>query len=640
MASKVKVPKVNVIDFETDGIKRRPEYPPKPRSVSIQLIGQKKPTFYAWGHPSGNNCDEALPRAIITDLVRKTNEPLLFQNANFDVDVMQTHWDVGPIDWERIHDTLYLLFLYDPHARELKLKPMAEKHLGMAPEEQDAVKDWILKHKRELEDQFGAFTPKEFGMHIANTPAEIVGPYANGDVTRTINMFNFLYPLIVEDGMLPAYNRERELMPIMLENERFGTRLDMSGLRRDIKIYTEAQMQADIWLRKRLKAPNLDLEKDRQIADALEAAGVVTQFRLTPTGQRSVSKKNLTTDMFTDPVVAAVLGYRNRLQTSLTTFMRPWYAMGEATGGRLHTSWNQVRNSEGGGGGARTGRMSCSPNLMNIPTDWYEKGDGYVHPEQGKKAPKAFALPTLPQLPVLRGYVLPDSSAHLFGGRDYNQQELRILGHFEDGDLMRAYQDNPELDTHSFVQGEIQTLLGMPVVRKVIKEINFGTIYGQGVPSLAEKLGEPVETIKQIKAAQLRALPGLKALNEGIKTGAKRDDIPIRTWGGRLYYKEPGMVINGRMVDFGYKLLNYLIQGSAADCTKQGIINYHKIKKEGRFLCSVHDENNISAPKKAMKAELKILGEAMADVNFDVQMLSEPYMGPNWGAVVKFKEGK
>lgn len=632
----VRAPKVNIIDFETDGIKRRPHYPPKPKSVSIQLIGEKKPTFYAWGHPEGNNCEEALPRAIITDLVRKTKEPLLFQNANFDVDVMDTWWNTGIPDWERIHDTLYLMFLYDPHARELKLKPMSEKLLGMPPEEQDAVKDWILAHKRELENEYGAFTPKEFGMHIANTPAQIVGPYANGDVTRTGKMFNFLYPIIVDDGMLGAYNRERELMPIMLENERHGTRLDMPGLKRDIKIYTEAQMRADIWLRKRLKTPDLDLEKDRQIADALERAGVVTQFRLTPTGQRSVSKKNLTVDMFNDPIVAAVLGYRNRLQTSLTTFMRPWYAMGEETGGLLHTSWNQVRNSEGGGGGARTGRMSCSPNLMNIPTDWYEKGDGYVHPTPSLSKRKS-DLPALPELPVIRSYVLPDHSTHLFGGRDYNQQELRILAHFEDGALMQAYQENPLLDTHSFVKEEIESILHTEVVRKVVKEINFGTIYGQGAPSLAEKLGEPVEVIKQIKAAQLKALPGLKDLNEGIKSGAKRD-IPIRTWGGRIYYKEPSIVINGRKVDFGYKLLNYLIQGSAADCTKQGIINYHKIKKEGRFLCSVHDENNISAPKKAMKAELKILGEAMADVKFDVAMLSEPYMGPNWGAVVKYKE--
>ena len=620
----VKAPRVNVIDYESFKIEQRPKYPPKPTSVSIQRIGWKKPQFFAWGHPEGNNCDESRPREIVRDIWR-SGEPMLFHNGNFDVDVAQTHWDMGPVDWRRVHDTMYLLFLHDPHSRTLSLKPMAEKILGEAPDERDAVRDWVLAHKRELEAVHGRFTPKEWGAFIAYAPGQTVGPYANGDVSRTKGLFNFVYPLIVEAGMLPAYDRERELMPILLESERRGVRLDMSALDRDIKIYQRAKEDADNWLRKRLKAPNLNIDSDASVAEALFQAGVVSSFKLTPKGRRSVAKKNLTPDMFSDPKVASALGYRNRLGTILGTFLENWLEMGQHDG-RIHTSWNQVRNSEGSGGGARTGRMSCKPSLMNIPTEFEDKGDGYLHPAHLK----------VPPLPMVRNYILPEKG-HWFGGRDYNQQELRILGHFVDGDLMRAYQENPELDTHSFVKSEIEGILHREMKRKVIKEINFGTIYGQGVPSLAEKLGEEVSVIAQIKAAQLVALPGLKQLNEGIKRGAK-NGLPIRTWGGRLYYKEEGIVINGRKIDFGYKLLNYLIQGSAADCTKQAIINYDKIKKEGIFLCSVHDENNISAPKKAMKAELRILGEAMADVEFDVQMLSEPYMGSSWGKVEKYKE--
>lgn len=620
----IKVPKVNIIDFESFKIEQRPKYPPKPTSVSIQRIGERKPTFFSWGHPEGNNCDEATPRQIVRDIVR-SGEDMLFQNAAFDVDIMQTHWEVGDIDWRRIHDTLYLLFLHDPHSRTLSLKPMAEKILGEAPDERDAVKDWVLQHKNQLEAVHGRFTPKEWGAFIAYVPGGVVGPYANGDVTRTRDLFKFLYPKIHEAGMMGAYDRERQLMPILLESERRGVRLDMDGLERDAKVYRSALETADNWLRKRLKSKNLNVDSDADVAEALYQAKVVESFKLTPTGKRSVAKKNLTPDMFSDQRVASVLGYRNRLTTVLGTFLENWLVYGQHNG-RIHTSWNQVRNSEGSGGGARTGRMSCKPSLMNIPTEFEDKGDGFVHPE----------FLGLPHLPMARNYILPEKG-HLFGGRDYNQQELRILGHYEDGDLMRAYQENPELDTHSFVKTEIETILRREMKRKVIKEINFGTIYGQGVPSLAEKLGEEVNTIRQIKSAQLVALPGLKKLNDSIKNGAKQGQ-PIQTWGGRLYYKEEGIVINGRKVDFGYKLLNYLIQGSAADCTKQAIINYDAIKKDGIFLCSVHDENNISAPKKAMKRELKILGEAMADVKFDVAMLSEPYMGPSWGQVEKYKE--
>jgi len=621
----IPIPKVNTIDFETKKIEKRPMYPPKPVSVSIQRIGWKKPKFFSWGHPEGNNCDEDTPKWIVRDIVR-SGEPMLFHNGNFDLDVMQTFWDVGPVDWRRVHDTMFLLFLHDPHSRTLALKPMAEKILGEAPEERDAVRDWVLAHKKQLEAEHGRFTPKEWGAFISEAPGEIVGPYANGDVSRTLALFRHLYPLIHEAGMLPAYDRERELAPIMLENERFGVRLDMSALNRDVKIYHDAKEAADNWLRKKLKTPNLNVDSDAEVAEALFRAGIVTDFKLTPTGKRSVAKKNLTPDMFRNAQVASALGYRNRMHTSLSTFLDNWMIWGRHDG-RLHPGWNQVKNSEGGGGGARTGRMSCSPSLMNIPTEWDDRGDGYVHPEFLK----------VPRLPTIRNYILPERG-HYFGGRDYNQQELRILGHFEDGDLMRAYQENPLLDTHSYVKAEIEGILAREMKRKVIKEINFGTIYGQGVPSLAEKLGEEVSVIAQIKAAQLVALPGLKVLNDSIKKGA-RDGFPIRTWGGRLYYKEEGIVINGRKIDFAYKLLNYLIQGSAADCTKQAIINYHAVKSEDAFfLCSVHDENNISAPKKLIKQELKVLGEAMLDVEFDVQMLSEPYFGPSWGQVEKYKE--
>lgn len=620
----VKVPAVNVIDFESFKIESRPKYPPKPTSVSIQLIGERKPKFYSWDHPEGNNCDESLPRQIITDLVRKTNQPMLFHNASFDTDIMQTHWGVGAIDWRRIHDTMFMLFLHDPHSRSLSLKPMSEKLLDMPPDEQDAVKDWVLANKVWLEGETGERPkPSTAGAFIAYTPASIVGPYANGDVQRTHKLFKFLYPLIHEAGMMPAYDRERQLMPILLENERRGVRLDIKGLERDIPIYKRSLAKADDWLRKQLKSPGLNIDSDNDFADALERCGVVTSFRMTKTGRRSVSKKNLTPDMFNDAKVASVYGYRNRLMTTLGTFLENWLELGQHNG-RIHTSWNQVRSPDGG---ARTGRMSCSPNLMNIPTEWEGKGDGYVFP----------AWLGVEPLPMVRNYVLPEVG-HYFGGRDYNQQELRILGHYEDGALMQAYQDNPQLDTHSYVKGEIESLLCRDVTRKVVKEINFGTIYGQGVPSLAEKLGEPVELIRQIKSAQMRALPGLDELIKSIKKGAK-GGYPIRTWGGRLYYKEEGVVINGRLVDFGYKLINYLVQGSAADCTKQAIINYDAVKSEDSFfLASVHDENNISAPKKRIKQELKILGEAMADVEFDVQMLSEPYYGPSWGTIQKYKE--
>lgn len=625
-----KPPKVNVIDFETGAIKRRPEYPPKPVSVSIQRIGERKPTFYSWGHPEGNNCDEALPKQILKDIVR-SGEDMLFHNGKFDLDVAQEHWKVGPVSWDRVHDTLYLLFLDDPHQRELSLKPSSERLLNMPPEERDSVNDWIMAHKKELEAATGEkVNKKNAGAFISYVPAQIVGPYANGDVTRTKKLFDLLYTGVMDSGMGEAYDRERRVMPILLENERKGIRVDVVSLERDVAIYERALKYADDWLRKRLGNKDIDFEKDDQVAKALKASGVVTEFVQTATGKDSVSKKNLTPDMFNDKRVAQVLGYRNRLVTCLGTFMRNWLHMAGINNGWMSTNWNQVRNADKGLAGTRTGRLSSSsPNFMNMPKAWEGKGDGYEHPK---------FLRALPPLPMLRNYILPDKDGWQWLHRDYNQQELRILGHFEDGALMNAYNDDPRLDVHTFVQEQIKSIFGLDVPRSKTKTLNFGMLYGMGLGALAEQMDTTMDEAKRLKKAQLSTMPGLKALNDGIIEGANNDE-PIRTWGGRLYYKEPPVKLNtGRTIDFGYKLLNYLIQGSAADCTKQALINYDELKRDGRFLVTVHDEINITAPARAAKKEMALLREAMHAVKFDVPMLSDAKMGDRWGTITKYED--
>lgn len=610
------------IDFETEAIDNRPAYPPKPVGFSIKTPGDRKPRYYGWGHPVGNNSDFATAKRVLAD-AWGSGAPLLFHNAKFDVDVAQTHMGMKIIPWDRIHDTLYLLFLHDPHARSLSLKPSAEVLLNMPPEERDVVRDWLVDNKIVRKNQ------KDWGAYIAKAPGTIVGPYAAGDVTRTIKLFEMLHPEIVSRSMREAYDRERRLMPILLENERQGIGVNLRLLRNDLEMYKQELQRADAWLRKRLKAKDLNVDSDNELADALERAKIVTDWVLTPTGQRSVAKKNMTVDMFRDKKVASVLGYRNRLTTCIGTFMEKWLEMGEASGGVIYTNWNQVRqnNADGGFAGARTGRMSTNPNFQNIPKSWYDKDDGYVHPEHTD----------LVELPMMRKYIVPDKGG-VFCHRDYNQQELRILGHFEDDVLMQEYNENPRMDVHDFVKERIHEISGLALERRPVKILNFGMVYGMGLGKLAAAIRSTVEDAKRIKNAQLQAIPGLKELSKSISARG-REGQPIRTWGGREYYCEPPKIIDGRKQTFEYKLLNYLIQGSAADCTKEAIIRYHEAKRDGRFLVTVHDEINISAPKgSAVKQEMAILREVMQSVEFDVPMLSDGKTGPNWGDLKKFKE--
>jgi DNA polymerase-1 len=451
----------------------------------------------------------------------------------------------------------------------------------------------------------------------------LVGPYAIGDVVRTRKLHEALWPSF-DAGERAAYDRERRLMPILLRNEQEGMRLDLPALERDIEVYQKAMTDAERWLRKRLKSPGLDLDKKEDVARVLDREGIITDWTLTPkSGKKSTSKKYMTVDKFTDPKVASALGYRNRLQTVMSMSMLPWREQGKI----ISTSWNQVRQSHGEDNkkGTRTGRLSCA-RFQNITKDFEAKDDGYVHPK----------FLRVPSLPLVRRYVLPDTGG-VFLHRDYSQQELRILAHFEDGPLLEAYTADPNLDVHTYVQKLIAETTGLALDRGPVKIMNFGKVYGMGIPGIIAKLRCTEVEARRFAAAHRAALPGLRSLEQDIKARVAAGE-PIRTWGGRLYHVEEAKEINGILRNFDYKLVNYLIQGSAADCTKEALIRYDGLRRDSRFMVTVHDEINISAPKKALKQEMALLREAMESVEFDVPMLSDAKVGESWGDLKKWVE--
>ena len=233
-------------------------------------------------------------------------------------------------------------------------------------------------------------------------------------------------------------------------------------------------------------------------------------------------------------------------------------------------------------------------------------------------------------LPLVRKYVIPDAG-DTFLHRDFDGQELRLFAHFEQGDLWRAYQNDASLDPHTFVGAELKRVADREIERTKVKTLNFQSLYGGGVPALQRKLRCTVAEAKQLKEFHNCALPGRKILNEEITRIVRRGD-PIRTWGGRLYYPEkPGP--DGR--DKIYKLINYLVQGSAADLTKQALIDWHAAGPKSRFLVTVYDEINLSSPVEHADSEMALLRDVMEAPRLSVPMRSSGKRGPTWGDLVK-----
>ena len=605
-------PRVVCIDFETDGIAARPDYPPKPVGVAI-LIPGKKPKYYAWDHPIENNCSKedgvrALQAAIDLGL------PLLCHNARFDVDVAETHCGIiWP--WSRTHDTQILAYLADPHAKQIGLKPLAERWLDMPPDEQEAVRDWLYENgvvRRGL---------KGWGAFIAKAPGKLVGKYAIGDVVRTVGLFDKLYLEIEAAGMLDSYRRELELLPILLANEREGMQVDTLALRRDSEAIRAALVSLDGVVKTKIRCADINLDSDAELADALDAYQPGIKWPLTEKGSRSTTKEVLSS-VLVDKELVAMLQYRASMQTCVGTFMEPWLAVAERTNGRIHTSWQTIK---GEGGGTRTGRLSSSPNFQNIPTLASPRFAEVIALHQQHLGKYGW-----PELPAVRSYIVADTKNHVLCDRDFSQQELRVLAHFESGVMMEAYHEDPKLDLHQFAADTIQKTVGIGLTRKATKTLAFGLLYGMGQGELATRLGVTVNEAAGIKKAYLTSFPGIRDIQQELQQRA-RSNLPMTTWGGRRYYVEPPKVINGVMREFGYKLFNFLIQGSSADVTKEAVIRYAAAKKESRLILTVHDQIIICAPKKAWKTEMAILKEAMDGIPLDVPLLSDGEVGYRWG---------
>lgn len=265
----------------------------------------------------------------------------------------------------------------------------------------------------------------------------------------------------------------------------------------------------------------------------------------------------------------------------------------------------------------------ASPNLQQVPAR---------HPVIG---------------PMIRGLFLPEHG-QLWASNDFSSQEPRLLLHYAsllrlDGaqELVDAYNNDPDTDFHQMVAD----LAG--VTRKHAKTIGLGLMYGMGKSKLAGELGLDFEEADALIDRFHQQVPFLKGTVNAVM---KRVDNPssggaIRTllgrkcrfplWEPRAFGLHKPLPRDQALAEYGtqikrawtYKALNRLIQGSAADQTKAGMVAVHKAGF--RLMLQVHDELVLSVDKKedALEASeiMKNAVELVVPSKVDVEV------GPNWG---------
>lgn len=354
------------------------------------------------------------------------------------------------------------------------------------------------------------------------------------------------------------YTIEQPLIPVLWEMEQSGITLDTKrleeiGIEIDHAIESvKNEIDTHIGMQINLNSP---IQVGNYLA---EKEGV--PLKKTKTGKYATSEPELAQFSEQFKIIHNILSYRG-LAKLRSTYVDTLIARVDKSG-RVHTTYSQTA--------ANTGRLaSTNPNLQNIP----------VTSEFGQKIKSCFMA----------------SEGHTLLSFDYSQQELRILAHLTGEEkLIHAFNENQ--DVHKITASQLFNVAYKDVTkdqRTVGKTINFGIIYGMSSFGLSKSLSIPVDQAQIFIDTFYTTYPKIKTFYDSYFKKAKIDEYVTTILGRRRnVYEFPGK----KFIDNSMHrvLLNYPIQGSAADLMKKAMIDVHNSIVAGnpavQLLLQIHDD--------------------------------------------------
>ena len=458
----------------------------------------------------------------------------------------------------------------------------------------------------------------DFGVDPKNEmyklPAIFVGDYAEQDADLTLRLYKTMRVMIDKESLSSVYKLEMQILPIVFEMMKRGVRVDVEQAHRYKKTFknTEKKILDSIF-------KDTDIAVDIWAADSV--AKVFDKLKIEYPRTEKTEKPSFTKDFLSKhehPIAQKIVQARefNKLQT---TFLDTIFK--HEKNNRIHASIHQLRD---GVSGTVSGRFSYSnPNLQQLPSR---------NPEIKKK---------------IRGLFLPEEGS-VWGSFDYSQQEPRLATHYAfnlgcDGaeDVVNIYNKDPNADFHDIVSKIAN------ISRTNAKTINLGLLYGMGVKKLAEELKFDKDLVKEFLAKFHKQIPFIKDLSNRVSQYANSTGYVATLKGRKCRFElwEPtsfgvfkALPYDQAKEKYGrhhalqragtYKALNRLIQGSAADQTKQAMVDLYN---EGMVpLVQIHDELTLSIDG-SKETKNKIIDIMTNCVKLAVPSKVDCETGKSWG---------
>jgi len=572
--------------------------------VGIAIAVKDWAAYYPIAHESGPNLERKKVLGWFQDVL-KTKADKIFHNAIYDMCWIHR---LGLTVHGTIVDTMIMTSLVNENRFRYDLNSVSYDYTGMTKNEtalQEAAKEWGVDPKAEM----------------YKLPAMYVGDYAEKDAEITLALWQELKKEIEFQDLQSIVELEQEVFPCILDMKIKGVRVSekqVEGLEYKLKktydshikrIHNDTGIYPEVWAAKSIenicKKLNID-DFDR------------TEKTNKPSFTKSYLKKHK------NPVLRSLNSARE-LDKLANTFLKS--IKNYVYKGRIHADIHQLR---GDFGGTITGRLSYSnPNLQQLPN--------YTNIGMG-----------------IRSIFLPEEG-HRWGCFDYSQQEPRLVVHYAlatlgtTGVASIAEEYNKEgsdTDFHKMVAD----ITGMP--RREAKTINLGLFYGMGKAKLQDQLGVAEQRAKELLDTYQKKVPFVKQLiyhtmDRAQQRGWIRTILGRRCrfdkWEPRTFGMHKPQTFEEASLEHGsgnikraftYKALNKLIQGSAADMTKQAMVN---LREAGITpMIQLHDELNVSYENEKQANNIKEIMEQAVPLKVPNKVDFED--GECWGDIINNRE--
>jgi len=575
------------------------------------------------------------------EVLNDPTKKIIFQNAKHDLKMLSFEGiDVLSLKAE-IHCTLIMSKVLDSVGKIHNLRYLARRYLHRDTSRKEEVEDWIKKVTRSFKKEHGR------KPNFKDAPMGLVKKRCYWDSKATLDLYKVMYPEVM--SICPAlYKTERRLVTVCIDMENTGVLIDITRAKelkaKALKALDSIGKELNnlvcpltVEYKKKGKVVGQEVEEfnpgsNHHLVAAFLKLGIPLKYKTKPKKKKdrrrggktgggnwcfdeyamvryvskplasiiyTSSKENWGVIRFYKKVQTIIRKHKLHKRELLPPLVLKYRQLSKLvttyydhlindcvdryitpTGreiGVLHCNFNQSE--------ASTGRFSSSkPNLQNMP-----------------------------RLLGPRECFITRKGRNNWHG-DYGQVEMRFYTHFGQDKKMASRLSS---DLHRQTASDIYSKTPEDITkeeRERAASINFGIIYGIGAETLAETLsrkGSPTTETQSRKFIKKyhTIYPCVRKTSKRLAAQLERVGYVTNPFGRRYYLPS----------NLGYKVLNYMCQGTSADQIKKAMVDiWYWLRAnnlKSKLLMTIHDEIALEVPPSEEEIVIPKITEYMEDLH-------------------------